>query len=550
MIDIKKDIADIKRFKEILGIIFEEGFAFILENTSLHRFVPVKKKLKIKREIKISNEVRLRKTLERLGPTFIKFGQLLSIRPDFVPKEYIHELEKLQDNVPAFSYEEVKETIEKSIGNKITEIFEKFEKKPVASASIAQVHEAVLKTGERIAVKVRRPGIRGIVEKDVEIMMFIAKLLEKHVKGLRKYRPTIIVSEFAEWTKKEIDFNIETENIKRFYENFKGSKTTVIPKVYGQYCNESVIVMEFIDGTELHKIGKNKKKILGKAVKNGFYSILEQVFIHGLFHADPHPSNIIILKNSKVGFVDFGIVGNFDNNLKNKAIDLFIGISEGDTDKVIEALLELGEIDEDKDINKFKEKINDAVYLIRGSDIKKIKISRILEDVLDISLEFGVRMPREFVLFAKTIVTIEGIALTYYPEFRFGESVQPFLEKIIIERYNPKKIIKEGFTNFLGWKKMFDKLPGQTVRVLDKLEKGKIKIEMRDTDIEKLSIELDKSSNRLTYGMLIAALLVSGSLAINIGDRMIMGLPVISLLCFLSAGILGIVLFVSILKEK
>ena len=316
-----------------LGIVFDEGFPFILENANLKRFLPLKHKLKRKKEHKESNEVRLRKTLERLGPTFIKFGQVLSIRPDFVPKSYIRELEKLLDDVPAFSFNEVKKEIEDSTGRRLDEIFRKFEKEPVAAASIAQVHKAILKNGEKVAVKVKRPNIDYTIESDIEIMLFIARLLDKHIKGLRKYRPVKIIEEFAEWTKKELNFNIETENIRRIYENFKGSKTTKIPIVYPEYCNERLIVMEYIDGVELNKIGKKKTKRddVKKALKNGFYSILEQVFIHGIFHADPHPSNILILKDNKVALVDFGIVGKFDDNLKDEAVNLLIGITSGDT---------------------------------------------------------------------------------------------------------------------------------------------------------------------------------------------------------------------------
>ncbi len=310
--------------------------------------------------------------------------------------------------------------------------------------------------------------------------------------------------------------------------------------------------MEFMEGTELHKL--EGKKVKGadvkKALTNGFYSILEQVFVYGLFHADPHPSNIFVMKDNKVGWVDFGIIGLFDDNLKDKASDIFMGITEGDTDKVIEVLMELGEITDEIDLGRFRSKLNDVIYSFGRSSVKNIKISKALEEVLGVALEFGLRIPREFVLFGKAIVTIEGTALIYYPDFKFHERVQPFLEEIMERRYEPKKMIRKGFMNFLGIKKAVEKLPTQATRVLDKLERGKIKIEMRDTDIDKLSVELDKSSNRLTYGMIIAALLVSGSLTVNIGDKVFYNLPIISALCFSGAAFLGLMLFISIISEK
>ena len=547
MINLKKDIQDINRFKEILGIVFEEGFDALLQNLKLKKFVPMKKKIIGKPDKKLTNEERFRKTLERLGPTFVKFGQLLSIRPDYVPKSYIKELEKLQDKVPPFK--DAKNIIEKSTGKKINEIFKKFNEKPFASASIAQVHKAVLKNNEVVAVKVKRPDIETIIKKDIEIMFFVAKLIKKHIKPLSKYQPVKIVGEFSDWSKRELNFTVEAENQRMFYENFKESLTTKIPRTHDEFCNENIIVMEYIEGTELQKLGTKKDINFKQALKNGFYSILEQVFVHGLFHGDPHPSNILVLKDNRVSFVDFGIVGRFDEHLKNCAVDLLLGMSEGDTDKVIEALCDMGIVAEG-DIDNFREKVSYAILPLKAGNIKDIKISKVLENVLDIALVHDVKIPREFVIFGKAIVTIEGIALLYYPDFRFVEMVRPFLKDIVAEKYKPKNIVKDTLKSLIGLKKIVEKLPRQTSRVLDKLEKGMIKIEMKDTDIQRLSIELDKSSNRLTYGMIIAALLISGSLVVNVGESVFYGLPLLSLLNFFIAGLFGFVLLISIYREN
>ncbi len=551
MVSLKKEIDDLNRFREILKVIFEEGFSALISNLNLHRHVPVKARLKKGKE-RLLPEVRLRKSLERLGPTFIKFGQIMSVRPDLVPKNYIHELEKLQDGVPSFSFNEAKKIIETSTGKKLNEIFSFFEKKPIASASIAQVHKAILLNGEKVAVKVRRPDIEKIVKRDVEIMRFIAKLLEKHVKALKRYRPSEIVNEFASWSERELNLDIESENIRRFYENFRKSKTTKIPRIYQEYCNNDMIVMEFLNGIELHKLEGRKVKgaNIRKAMENGFYSILEQVFIHGFFHADPHPSNVFVMADNKVGWIDFGIVGCFDDQLKDMAGDLFIGIIEGDSGKIIDVLMDLRSHDDEIDTMKFRSRLNDVLYPFRASQIKSIRVSKILEDVLDISLDFGIRIPKEFVLFGKSIVTIEGVALTYYPDFRFHEMAQPFIEEIFLHKYEPRNILKDGVKSFFGMKKNIEKIPYQTARVLDKLEKGRIKIEMKDTDIQHLSVGINKSSNRLTYGMIIAALLISGSLTINIGEKIMYGLPIVSLISFIIAGLLGLMLIHSIIKER
>jgi len=547
MIDIKRDIQDIKRFKEILGVLFEEGFSALLHNSKLSRFVPLHKKL-VKSDASSRNEVRLRRTLEQLGPTFIKLGQVLSVRPDLVPKNYIKELEKLQDEVPSFDFKQVKNCIEKSLGKKWTQIFRKIDEKPVASASIAQVHKAILKDGSKVALKVKRPNVEETVEKDLEIMMFIAKLLEKRIKPIKKYKPVGIVNEFAGWTRREIDFTIEAENMRIFYNNFKNSKTTKIPKVYMDYCSRDLIVMEFVNGVELNRIGRRKN--IKKSLQNGFYSILEQVFVHGIFHGDPHPSNILILKDERIGFVDFGIVGRFDDALKDLSVNILLAISEGSASRVIENLIDMGSIKDTSKLDELKEKIRYIILPLKSGSLQDIKISKLLEEILDTALHYGIKIPAEFVLFGKTLVTLEGTALLYYPDFRFIEMIKPFLEELLLKRYQPKNLAKRSLRNLIKLRKVATKLPEQTLRVLDKLEQGKIQLEMKDTDISNLSVGIDRSSNRLTYGMIIAALLISGSLVINVGERVLYGLPPVGLMLFSAAFIISLVLIISIVKER
>src|SRR3989344_5879132 len=279
MLHLIKEVRDIERFNEIVSVLVEEGFEFLIAKINLGQFVPLGKKLKskLKKKEDVKPEVRLRKTLERLGPTFIKFGQVLSVRPDLVPISYSKELEKLQDRVEPFPFEKVKEIVEKELGKKISELFRSFEKEPIASASISQVHKAVLKTGEKVAVKVQRPDVRKIMETDTEIMFYFAKLLEKYSEKLKDYRPVRIVSEFKQWTEKELDFRLEARNAMRFYENFRGSKTIYIPKVYNGWTSERVLTLEFIEGIDAHNVKEIKKSGIdvSSMLKNGFYAALK-----------------------------------------------------------------------------------------------------------------------------------------------------------------------------------------------------------------------------------------------------------------------------------
>jgi len=553
MFKIIKEVRDINRLREILTVLFEEGFDFWIGKIRLKHKIPLTKRLRARMEKKktFSLEKRLRLTLERLGPTFIKFGQILSVRPDLIPKSYVKELETLQDKVPAFPYSIVEEQIKKELGKDIDEIFLNFEKKQIASASISQVHKATLKDGKNVAVKIQRPNVKEIMESDIEIMLYIAKLLEKHIPKIRKFNPTQIINEFWKWTERELDFKREAANAKRFARNFSRDNGVKIPKIYDEFTTNKILVMEFIDGIELHNIKQIKKEKINlrPLIDKGFEVILTMVFVHGFFHADPHPGNIFITRDKKIAFVDFGIVGHFDENLKSKSIDLFSGVIENNAEKIVETLIELSDTEiENKEDLEYE--ISDVLGPLQTGDVNKVKVSYILENILDISLNYGLKVPAPFVLFGKTIITLEGVAIEYDPKFNLVENSKPFIEKLIAKRYNPVYVFNNFIKNMIKFKKFTEELPDQTTKALKRIEKGTIKVDIEDTDVKKLSMEIDKSSNKVAYSMLIAALLIVAALTINFGDPIIFNMPLISFLSFSLGLIFLIVLISSIIKEK
>ncbi len=544
-LDPKKDIRDLARFNKIMLIVTQQGFG--------HIFDKVKKPFK-KRELREKlNPKRLRKTLEKLGPTFVKLGQILSIRPDLLPKEYIEELGGLQDEVPSFPYKKAEKIIEKELHKPINKLFSEFSKEPIASASISQVYKAKLKNGRIVAVKVQRPNAEEIMRTDIEIMLYIAKLLEKHFKKTRKYSPVGIIGEFKEWTHDELNFKTEAKNAKRFYKNFRDSDNVTIPKVFDKYSTRRVLTLEFIDGIELHNLGKLKNKEgydIEEIMKNGFDAILTQVFIHGFFHADPHPGNILVLKGNKIGFVDFGIVGHFDNYLKQKSIELVYAIIEGDLDSVIDTFLDMGAVGKGKaDIESFREEVTDIIDPLRTTTLKDAKLFHIMEEVLDIALKHNLKPPVDVALFGKTLVELEGIGLEYVPDFKFMDSAKPFIEKLIKKELKVPLMAKDLMKNIAKYSRLFKELPDQLSSTLRKIQKGVVKVDIEDTDIKKLATDIDKSSNRMTYGIIIAALLITGALLITIGEPILYDFPLISLICFVIAIVFAIILFVSIGQE-
>ena len=550
-----KEVEDLERFSEILGVLFEEGFEYVIHRIDLLGRVPVSKRVKSKLkgiEKPRSNEEKLRSTLERLGPTFIKLGQMLSVRPDLLPKSYIKELEKLQDGVAPFSWEVVKETVEKELKQNIPSVFSSFEKKPIASASISQVHRAVLRTGEQVVVKVQRPHIVKTMLADIDIMRYFAKLLVKGFPKVRGYQPIRIVEEFEAWTRKELDFRLEAKNCVRFLHNFEGDPTVRIPRVYLEHSTEKILISEFIDGIELHNVRALKRNGVDfdKVMENGFNAILKQVFEFGLFHADPHPGNILVLKDNSVAFVDFGIVGHFDDKLKNQAIDAISGIFTQDADLVLDTLLEMG-VQANTDREALRDEIKQVIDPLKYMKLREEKISSVMEDVITIAIKYNVRIPPAFVLFGKTLVTLEGVALEYDPEFPIIETARPFIEKLILKRYSPKEQLKGMVHEARKYKKFIQQFPEKATRALDTLERGKLEIHLEDTDISRLSHEIDKSSNRIAYGLVITGLLIASSYLVQIEKGpFVYGIPLIAFGTFIAAAVMGFILLVSIIKDR
>ena len=555
MSKIMEEVRDLNRFNHILLVLIEEGFGFLVQKANLGGTLSFSKKIKsrFKPGGSLKTEERLRRTLERLGPTFIKFGQVLSLRPDLLPLSYTKELEKLLDNVNPISFNEVKSIIESELKQPLHKVFSDFDRKPIASASISQVHKATLRTGEKVAVKVQRPNIRKVMSTDIDIMFHIAELLEKHVERAREYKPVSIIREFREWTEKEIDFRLEARNVKRFYSNFAGSRTVKIPKLYEQWTTEKILVLEFIEGIELNNLGEIAKRGIdfNKVVQNGLDAILTMVFVHGFFHADPHPGNIIITKDGKVAFVDFGIVGFFDERLKNKSIDLLYGIVEGQPDIIVETLLSMGFETKKVDMEAFRMDISEVITPLQSGSIKDIKLSKVLEEVISVPLKHKLKIPASFVLFGKTIITLEGVALEYNPDFKIAEAAKPFVEKIIMKRSNPINAFRNFVHNISRYKRIADDLPEKAERILERLEKGSIKIDIEDTDIKKLALEIDRSSSRITYGLIIAALLLTSAITIQFArGPSFFGIPILPMSSLVFALLLSFALFSSIVKEK
>lgn len=554
---IGQKIRDIRRFNQILRILTKHGFGFAIQQLHLDNYIIGRSITKIRvlrsfTEPQESRAVRLRKALEELGPTFIKFGQILSVRPDLIPQDLCTELSKLQDRIPAFDYEDVRKQIKESFGIYPEELFSSFDSVPLAAASLGQAHRAQLKTGEHVVVKVQRPDIRRMIETDIDILSNLALLANRYMNEIKIFDPISIVDEFARIITREIDFRYEAHNIDKFRKNFQGSTTVYIPKVFWDYTRCKVLTTEEIHGIRLndylcHSHSTEEKKIIAT---NGANAILQQIFVDGFFHADPHPGNIFILPNNVIAFVDFGIVGRVDEDTRDAIINLLIAVSMRNISGILKALEMLGSFVHEGTVRDFKHDINDFMDRYYDLPLKHIEISTILPQAVDLITRHKLKIPSQLHILIKALATMDGIARQLDPEFNTVAHTRPFVEKLIHERHDPIRILKEMAVYSSELLDILKIIPKDTYEIIKKIKTGRLKIEFEHQGLSKFIAEMDKSSNRVSFSLVISALIIGSSLIImaNKGP-LLYGLPVIGILGFIFAGILGLGLAVGILRS-
>ncbi len=553
-----KEYAYVKRYRQIVDVMIRHGFGYIVDRFGLRPFRSLREKLFGPRPIKeqlliLSEAERLRLALEELGATFIKFGQILSTRHDLVPSEYIQELSKLQDMVAPFEYSEAKKVIEKEFGKNIEEIYHSFNPEPIAAASIGQVYRATLAGGEEVAVKVMRPGVEEIIETDLAILMSLARFAEKHIKESKFFNPVGFVDEFSRIIRHEIDYAHEAQNADRFYVNFAGSTSVKIPKMYLRYTTKHVLTQEYSEGVkisdikQLEALGIDKKR-LAVDLANAY---LKMVFEDGFYHADPHPGNILVSREGVVIFLDFGIAGHIDPALHENLANIMIAMRRNDIDLLIEALAEIGLIsDAGSESPVLKIKLEELLNKYYSLSTKFIDPTAFLRDLIDMFAKSKGKIPANIMLLSKTLMIRDEISRKIDPEHNFAELVEPYVKKMIEERTRASYIMKEAAKTVWDFASLIRVFPRRINHILTKAEKGTLKLELEHRGLETFIEELDIMSNRLSFSMIIAALIVGSSLIIQ--TRMspsLFGVPLLGIIGFFLAGFLGIGLLISILRS-
>lgn len=545
-----------KRYRQILSIIFRYGFEDLVERLKIDQYIEIGLQLvsRQKRENveKLSRAERLRLLVEELGPTFIKLAQILSTRPDIIPADVIREFEKLQDEVPPFPYSEAKEIVETELGDSIDNIFSSFEETPLASASIGQVHKAVLNDGTVVAVKVQRPGIKKTIEIDLEIMLHLATLMEKNIEEISFQRPTKVVEEFIRTLERELDYSTEAANMERVAAQFVDDRTIYIPKVYSDFSRIRVLTMEYVEGIKVSEVEKLEAAGLDPKTitTRGANFIMKQVFEFGFFHADPHPGNVFVLPDNVVCPIDFGMTGSVDKHQRALFVDIMESMALKDAERCARLMLELGDYDEEPDIQSFEREIDDFMGRHLFKSLKDIDVARLLQDVLDIATQHKIRVPPVIFLMIKAFAAVEGIARLLDSDFDMISHAAPFVKKAKLSRYAPAKIAEHVFHTLSDSLTVLRVLPREILQIVRLARKNKLTVNMEMRGLDDLLRTLDQVTNRLSFSIIIGALIIGSAYLLAYSTPpTVYGISLIGMLGFVAAAFLGIWLLIAILRK-
>ena len=544
----------IRRYGKIVDALIKYEFGYIVDRMGLRNLRPLRSR--IRRQEKVLKDtdtgpMKARMMLEELGPTYIKLGQILSMRQDLIPPEYANEFSKLQDDVQPFEMNEVEKLIRAELGSEIKDIYQYFEPVPIAAASIGQVHRAKLISGEDVVVKVQRPGIRKIINSDLDIMYSIASFAEEHLPEAKLYQPVGIVEEFERTIKAEMDYTQEGRNADHFARNFRDDPRIYIPKVYWDCTSAKVLTLEFIDGVkssnfkELDRMEVDRREI-GIDVLKAF---MKQIYDDGFFHADLHPGNIFIMKDSRIALLDFGMAGFLSQDMRNLLIDDLIALTRGDTLLYIELLRELGSIDENTDLSALKIDIDQLIYKYYGRPLGQLDTALILEEMINLLRKYQVRVPSNVALLSKGAMTAESFGNLMDRDINLTIIAEPFAKKAIKDRLRLTNIAGSTFRDASNWARVLHKAPIQIGHILDIAERGYLKLRFDPQGFDRVVSEIDAASNRLSFSLIISAIIVGSSFIIQTGmEPHIWGVPLLGVIGFLMAGFLGMWLVVYILR--
>jgi ubiquinone biosynthesis protein len=542
-------LRNLGRMRQIVSVLLAYGFGDLVDRLHLRSYVRLGQRLLRRRSEPakpLSRAQRVRLSLEELGPTFVKFGQVLSTRPDLIPSDFIEELKELRENVAPFSGELAVQLIRDSIGERIDQI-QQISAEPIAAGSLAQVHTAQHSDGTKLAIKILRPGIRTEIETDLDLMHEFATLLHRYVPEFRVIDPVGLVRHFERVIRRELNLIREARTVEEFSRLFRDDATLKVPRVYTDLSSDSVLVMEFVDGIrvddaeELAAYGISPRNIAA----NGARIFLKQAFEFGVFHGDPHPGNLRILPDGSICLLDYGMIGMLDEQTRDLLIDLLMSIAKRDVAKAVSLVQKVGQPHDSLDVALLNADVRDFIESYYGIELGQLNLGNMLNDFVRILTTHGMSCPGDLMLLIRALVTLDGVGRSLDPDFNLAAILRPFVEAAVRRRYDPRRITSALFNELRTLAGVAVDLPVSLERTISKLSQNELRIQLEHRRLDQLINELDRSGNRIVIGLILSALIVASALLFRAGS----GTEWISISVFVVSAFLGIWLIYGVFRS-
>ncbi len=557
---LRRRVAEIARVRRIIEVLVRNGLGFLVEQLALDRFLPrlwrrqaVRADQAIRR---VSVPERLRHTLEELGATYIKLGQLLSGRADLLPAGFIEELAKLLDAAPPFPAREAREVIEQELGAPVEDLFATFEDAPIASASIGQVHHATLPDGQQVVVKVQRPGVEEEVEADLDLLLRQARFLERRSETMREYNLVAVAEELARSVREELDYKTEGRNAERLRANLGQDPRFIVPHIYWSLTSRRVITLEYLDGIQFNKLDQMREAgyDLSSIAQVSVEAYLKQIFVDGFYHADPHPANLMVV-GKQIGFVDFGNAGYLTPRQKELLGDMFLQLLDQDSGGIARTVLKMGAVRRRPSLEALERDLQRLLVRYWGIALEEIPLGEMLADIFTTAFRHRVYLPGDLALLARTIITLEGTGLALDPEFVLVDAVRPFAEELVRERLSPLLAGRRALRTLRQAADLAQVFPRRLDDLWSQLEDGELTFGVDVRRLDVLIAKLNSMVNRIAFSVVVAALIV-GSALIMLGGRDSWQLPILGVgipvaqIAFLGAAAAGIWLLISMIRSR
>ena len=548
-----KGTRNIGRLSEIAQVAVRHGFGYFFERHKLTDLLPWTARVEPVGEVGSERGRHLRELLDELGPTFVKFGQLLSTRPDVVPPDIVAELRGLQDDVRPFPFERVRAVVEAELGLSLEQAYLSFEEAPIAAASIGQVHRATLPNGHEVAVKVQRPDAPRQIESDLALLYQAARIIKERVRSLDFIDASALVDEFARSIRQELDYRLEARHADTFRRNFAGSETVRVPKVYWSYSGPHVLTLEFLDGVQLADLDlattslETRRELAQRMTETW----MEMIFRHGFFHGDPHPANILVLDGAQIGLVDFGLVGKLTDDDMSKLTRLFIDAATENVEALPRRLAELGVRYPKEREEEFTDELRDLFYRYYGANLAEIDPIQVIREGMALIYSMNLRLPTRFVMLDKAIATLGSVGIDLYPDFNVFEVARPYARALMLERFTPGRLAQRATKEGRQLFGIARDLPYQMHDVLQEVRDGQIEVGFVHKGLDEFMHKLDVAFNRLVVALVVAGGLLGSSLIgiFATDGPTLVGVHVLSLIGFLISGVLGAWLLLGVVRS-